>query len=44
MEQIQFDDIEKLRTKVSEEFGPWGQELEISQNMINSFAELMGGR
>lgn len=42
MEQIAFDDIEKLQTKVSEEFGPFGNELEVTQEMINAFAELTG--
>jgi acyl dehydratase len=40
MEEIRFDDIEGLRAKVSEEFGPWGTELLISQDMINQFADL----
>jgi len=44
MEQIRFDDIEKLRTKVSEEFGPWGCEIEVTQDMINKFAVLTGDR
>jgi acyl dehydratase len=42
MEQIRFDDVDKLRTKISNEFGPWGPELEISQEMINKFADLTG--
>lgn len=42
MEQIRFDDIEKLRTKVGDQFGPWGPELEVTQEMINAFAELTG--
>ena len=42
MEQIRFDDIDTLRTKVSDTFGPWGQPLTITQDMINRFAELTG--
>lgn len=42
MEKIQFDDIETLKGKVSEEFGPWGTEIEVSQKMINEFAEVTG--
>jgi len=42
MEQIRFDDIEKLNTKVSEEFGAWGPDVEITQDMINKFADLTG--
>jgi acyl dehydratase len=42
MEQIRFDDIEKLKTKISNEFGPWGPEVQITQEMINKFADLTG--
>src|SRR6266852_7353257 len=42
MESIRFDDIEKLRGKVSDTFGPFGTEFQITQDMINQFAELTG--
>lgn len=42
MEQIRIDDIAKLQSKVSEEFGPFGSELEVTQDMINKFADLTG--
>jgi len=42
MEQVQFDDIEKLQSLVSEEFGDWGPEIEVTQDMINRFADLTG--
>src|SRR5436309_3616225 len=42
MQDIRFDDIEALRKQVSDEFGPWGPEIEVSQEMINKFAELTG--
>jgi acyl dehydratase len=42
MEQIRFDDIEKLKTKISDQFGPWGPEMQVTQAMINQFAELTG--
>jgi acyl dehydratase len=42
MEQIRFDDIEKLKTKVSDTFGPFGSEVQITQDMINKFADLTG--
>jgi acyl dehydratase len=42
MEEIRFDDIERMRSKVSEEFGAWGPEIEVTQDMINKFAELTG--
>jgi acyl dehydratase len=44
MEQIQFDDVAALQKKVSEEFGPFGAELEVTQAMIDRFAELTGDR
>ena len=42
MEQIKFDDIEALKSKVSEEFGPWSDELQVTQEMIGEFADLSG--
>jgi hypothetical protein len=42
MEEIRFDDIEGLRKHASEEFGAWGSELEVTQDMINKFADLTG--
>jgi acyl dehydratase len=42
MEEIRFDDIEALRAKVTGEFGGFGAELEVSQKMIDQFAELTG--
>ena len=44
MEQIKFDDVPALQAKVSEEFGPFGGELEVTQSMIDRFAELTGDR
>jgi acyl dehydratase len=43
-QQIRFDDIESLRARVGEDFSPWGPEVEISQEMIDRFAELTGDR
>jgi acyl dehydratase len=42
MEEIRFDDIEKLRGKVSDTFGPFGSQIEVTQDMINKFADLTG--
>jgi len=42
MEEIRFDDIKTLEKHVSEEFGPWGPEVEVTQDMINKFADLTG--
>lgn len=42
MEQIPFDDIERLKTKISDEFGAWSEPLEVTQEMIDQFADLTG--
>jgi acyl dehydratase len=44
MQKIRFDDIEALREKVSPEFGPFGGSIEVTQQMIDTFAELTGDR
>ncbi len=44
MEKIKFDDIEAIRAKISDEFSPFGGSLEVSQQMINEFAELTGDK
>jgi hypothetical protein len=42
MESIRFDDIDKLRTKISDAFGGFGPEIHVPQEMINKFADLTG--
>jgi acyl dehydratase len=42
VEEIRFDDVEKLRTKISDAFGEWSESIEVTQDMINRFAELTG--
>ena len=42
MEEIKCDDIEALQRRVGGDFGPWGPELEVTQEMINQFADLTG--
>jgi len=42
MERIEFHDVEALRAKISDEFGPFGGEVAVSQEMIDRFAELTG--
>lgn len=42
MQEIRFDDIDALRARISDEFGDFGESVEISQEMINQFAELTG--
>jgi acyl dehydratase len=44
MEKIAFDDIAGLQKHISEEYGPWGNSYEITQEKINAFAELTGDR
>jgi acyl dehydratase len=42
LQEIRFDDIAALQAHVSEEFGPWSEALEVTQEMINGFADLTG--
>ena len=42
MENIRFDDVEKLRSKVSQEFSNWSQPIEVTQDKINQFADVTG--
>jgi acyl dehydratase len=42
MSDIRFDDIAGLKKVVSEEFGPFGDQMTVTQDMINKFAELTG--
>ena len=42
MEEIRFDDIAKLRTKISDTHGGWSEAVEVTQEMINKFADLTG--
>ena len=44
MTEIRFDDIEGLRALTAETHGPWGPELEVTQAMIDAFAELTGDK
>jgi acyl dehydratase len=42
MESIRFDDVERLRSKVSNEFGPWSKPIDLTQEKINQFADVTG--
>jgi acyl dehydratase len=42
VEEIRFDDIERLRSKVSDTFGDWSESAPVTQEMIDRFAELTG--
>jgi acyl dehydratase len=44
VDTIPFDDIDALNAHASEEYGDWGKEIEITQEIINGFAELTGDR
>ena len=37
---IRFDDIDGFNQLATTEWGDWGPELEVTQEMINAFAEL----
>lgn len=42
MKQIRFDDIAGLEAHVSEDFGPWSAPVQVTQEMIQRFADLTG--
>jgi acyl dehydratase len=42
VEEIRFDDIERLKGKISDTFGEWSEPVQVTQEMINRFAELTG--
>ena len=42
MDTIRFDDIEKLKSKVSPEYSRWSQAIEVRQDKINRFADVTG--
>jgi acyl dehydratase len=39
---IRFDDVEALRARISKEFGPWSEPIEVTQVKINQFADVTG--
>jgi acyl dehydratase len=40
--EIRFDDVDALNAAASEEFGPWGESVDVTQEMVDAFAELTG--
>ena len=42
MQAIRFDDVDTLRSKISKEYGPWSDPIEVSQEKINQFADVTG--
>ena len=44
MSAIAFDDIDAINAHASDDYGDWGKEIDVTQDMINAFAELTGDR
>jgi acyl dehydratase len=44
MHEVRFDDVDGINALASDEFGAWGAEVEVTQEVINGFAELTGDR
>jgi acyl dehydratase len=44
MEALHFKDIDGLNAVASEDFGPWGKDVAITQELVNAFADLTGDR
>jgi acyl dehydratase len=44
MKEIRFDDIDTLRSMITETWGDYGASVQITQEMINAFADLTGDR
>ena len=42
MNQIRFDDVDTLNAAASEQFGPWGEAVDVTQEMVDAFADLTG--
>ena len=42
MKQYKYDDVEALQELVSDKFSPWSGEVEVTQDLVNQFAELTG--
>ena len=42
MDEIRFDDIAQLKGKITDAFSEWSEPVEVTQDMINRFADLTG--
>ncbi|TPW15244.1 MAG: dehydratase [Acidimicrobiaceae bacterium] len=42
VDEIRFDDVDALRARISSDYGEWGPELQITQDLIDDFADLTG--
>jgi acyl dehydratase len=40
--EFRFDDVDGINSAASDEYGEWGPEIEVTQDMINGFADLTG--
>ena len=40
MQKVRFDDLATLKQRVGEEFSPFGDQVTITQEMVNQFADL----
>jgi len=40
--EIPFNDIDAINANISDDFGAWGNEVEVTQEMINGFADITG--
>ena len=40
MQKVRFDDLATLKQRVGEEFSPFGDQVAITQEMVNQFADL----
>ncbi len=40
--EVAWNDIDGINALATEEFGDWGPELEVTQDMINTFADVTG--
>jgi acyl dehydratase len=42
MKQYQYSDVDALQSLVSDQFGAWSAPVELTQKLVNDFAELTG--
>ena len=42
MTEIRFDDVDAINAAVTDEWGPWGAELEVTQELVDAYADLSG--
>ena len=42
MKQYKYDDVEAMQELVSDEFSPWSGEVEVTQELVNQFADMTG--